>query len=241
MAVADDAHDESSPSKHAVARSEAVRADAPRRTIVEPVIVLPSPRLGERLSTPEQRLLLAVLEEAVGTYQRYVAPMDRRGQTLLADVAAWFASEATGTICDFITLCDVLGIDPSYVRSGLRKWGDARRLGPPPEAPSKRRVVVAKAPDDHAGERSVLPPIVGIGSSAGGLEDSRRSSHADVESSVRAFKGGAVDFLRKPAPPKQLIEQIRVMIGATAAPVARRPSARSWAPGWRRSRCVNAR
>ena len=34
------------------------------------------------------------------------------------------------------------------------------------------------------------------------------TGYADVPTSVRAFKGGAIDFLRKPLPPKKLIAQI---------------------------------
>jgi len=35
------------------------------------------------------------------------------------------------------------------------------------------------------------------------------TGYADVPTSVRALKGGAIDFLRKPVPPKQLIARIR--------------------------------
>ena len=35
------------------------------------------------------------------------------------------------------------------------------------------------------------------------------TGYADVPNSVRALKGGAIDFLRKPVPPKMLIERIR--------------------------------
>ena len=35
------------------------------------------------------------------------------------------------------------------------------------------------------------------------------TGYADVPTSVRALKGGAVDFLRKPVPPKKLLAQIR--------------------------------
>jgi FixJ family two-component response regulator len=38
------------------------------------------------------------------------------------------------------------------------------------------------------------------------------TGYADVPTSVRAFKGGARDFLRKPVPPKQLLAQLREAI-----------------------------
>jgi FixJ family two-component response regulator len=38
------------------------------------------------------------------------------------------------------------------------------------------------------------------------------TGYADVPTSVRAFKAGAIDFLRKPVPPKTLLSQIREAI-----------------------------
>lgn len=35
------------------------------------------------------------------------------------------------------------------------------------------------------------------------------TGYGDVSTSVRAFKGGAVDFLQKPVPPRKLLERIR--------------------------------
>ena len=35
------------------------------------------------------------------------------------------------------------------------------------------------------------------------------TGYGDVPTSVRAFKGGAIDFLQKPVPPKKLLERIR--------------------------------
>jgi two-component system response regulator FixJ len=39
------------------------------------------------------------------------------------------------------------------------------------------------------------------------------TGYADVPTSVRAFKGGAMDFLRKPVPPQALLERIREALG----------------------------
>ena len=38
------------------------------------------------------------------------------------------------------------------------------------------------------------------------------TGYGDVPSSVRAFKGGAIDFLQKPVPPKKLLERIRAAL-----------------------------
>ena len=58
--------------------------------MIEPDIILPSQFLQRVLATPEKRLLLAVLEEAVGTYQRYAIMTDGRSRAVFAEVEAWF-------------------------------------------------------------------------------------------------------------------------------------------------------
>ena len=63
--------------------------------------------------------------------------------------------------------------------------------------------------DELRKRKATLPTIVMTG-------------YADVPTSVRAFKGGAIDFLRKPVPPKTLVERIReaIEIGRRAREVA---------------------
>ena len=53
---------------------------------------------------------------------------------------------------------------------------------------------------DELRKRKVMLPIIIM------------TGYADVPTSVRAFKGGAVDFLRKPVSPKKLVAQIREAI-----------------------------
>jgi hypothetical protein len=103
--------------------------------MIEPDIILPSHLLHRTLATPEKRLLLAVLEEAVGTYQRYVVATDRRSVAILADVEAWFASDDAAWLYAFVAICDALGIDATYVRSGLAAWADTHRTPSFDDAP----------------------------------------------------------------------------------------------------------
>jgi hypothetical protein len=97
------------------------------RAHLEPDIILPGQFLPRAIATPEKRLLLAVLEEALGTFQRYVLPTGRRSRAIFADVEAWFASEDTAWLYSFIGICDALGIDATYLRSGLGRWLGTRR------------------------------------------------------------------------------------------------------------------
>jgi hypothetical protein len=92
----------------------------------------------------ERRLLLAVLEDAIRTYQRYAFANDRRDAELLSHVEAWFASEDSDWTFSFVAICDVLGLDATYLRHGLRRLRESdavsRRTGEPLEVCGFRRV-----------------------------------------------------------------------------------------------------
>lgn len=75
-----------------------------------------------------QRLLLAVLEEAIGTFQRCAMAPDQRSRTMFKQADEWFDSEETGWIFAFESVCDALGVDPAHVRTGLRRWMDGQRV-----------------------------------------------------------------------------------------------------------------
>ena len=97
--------------------------------MMESDLILPVQFLQRSMATPEKRLLLAVLEEAVGTYQRYASALrlDRRNRAVLGDVKAWFASTESHELYSFVAICDVLGLESTYVRSGLGLWTDSHR------------------------------------------------------------------------------------------------------------------
>jgi hypothetical protein len=85
----------------------------------------------------ERRLLLAVLEDAIRTYQRYAFANDRRGAAQWAHVEEWFASEDSDWTFSFVAICDILELDASYLRRGLRRFREsdegARPTGEPLE------------------------------------------------------------------------------------------------------------
>jgi hypothetical protein len=75
---------------------------------------------------PERRLMLALLEAAVGDFQKYATASDGRGRRLFADVSAWFDSRSRDRFVDFESICDGLGLDPSFLRRGLDRWRATR-------------------------------------------------------------------------------------------------------------------
>ena len=108
---------------------------------LEPETILPS-QFFDRFQIdatlqPEKRLMLAVLEDAVGTFQKYVTSASRRGQRLFTEAEEWFTEPATEWPFGFENVCQALNLEPAYIRTGLRRWRDSQRV----EAPSSAKVV----------------------------------------------------------------------------------------------------
>jgi len=93
----------------------------------------------------EQRLLFAVLQDAVACWFRYRDAQTRRGRRLFGETDAWFASSDTGWLYAFERICEMLDLDPDYIRRGLRDW---QRIvtDPPALSSGVRRRVVARQP-----------------------------------------------------------------------------------------------
>jgi hypothetical protein len=76
------------------------------------------------LATPEARLMAAVLEDAIREYQLLVLRGARR--MALAELRAWFASDAQDHPFSFTAICDALDIDAHWLRAGLARWHAGR-------------------------------------------------------------------------------------------------------------------
>ena len=90
-----------------------------------PESVLPAQlydRQGGARIQPEKRLQVAVLADAVLTFHRWAGVERVLARSLFAEVEAWFASEDADGPFTFITICDSLNFDPTYIRRGLRHW-----------------------------------------------------------------------------------------------------------------------
>jgi hypothetical protein len=90
--------------------------------------------------TGEQRLMCAVIEDAVDVYLKHAAATQRTHQGLFAEADQWIESEDRSWIYSFETICDYLGMDSGYLRRGLRAW-KARARGETPVAATGDEVV----------------------------------------------------------------------------------------------------
>lgn len=93
---------------------------------LEPEAVLPSQFYSRVLVDaslqPEKRLMLAVLEDAVGTFQKYASTRDRTAQRMLTDVEDWFMADEHEWPFSFVNVCNALSLDVDYMRRGLTGW-----------------------------------------------------------------------------------------------------------------------
>ncbi len=101
------------------------------------------PSAGLDTSRGEIALMRAVLEDAVGCFQKQVVSGGRRVQRLAREAEEWFFTDDHHWPFSFVNICGVLGLDPEYIRMGLKRW-----LQRPPTGPQKkrRRVGTARQP-----------------------------------------------------------------------------------------------
>lgn len=77
---------------------------------------------AERSSQPEKRLMLAVMEDAITTFQKSVHGATRRQRRLLKETEEWVGSPDTSWPFSFENICAALDIEADYLRTGLRRW-----------------------------------------------------------------------------------------------------------------------
>ena len=88
-----------------------------------------------RLPDPETRLIAAMLEDAVACLSRDPRRSRRQQRRAFEDARQWInAHDEDHWIFSFTNVCETLGLDPSYLRGGLTRWIESKRLtGTPPQ------------------------------------------------------------------------------------------------------------
>ena len=70
----------------------------------------------------EFALMRAVLEDAFNCFVKPFIEDGQRARRLAKEAEAWFFSRDEGWPFSFVNICTALGLDPEYVRRGLRQW-----------------------------------------------------------------------------------------------------------------------
>jgi hypothetical protein len=111
------------PATNAAART--IRA----RSLFEPDILTTHEFLGvfqqKAHFAPEEKLMFAVLTDAIECFQKYLGASSRRYRALFAEAEAWIASKESHWPYSFEQICQTLNLSPSYIRLGLVQWRTA--------------------------------------------------------------------------------------------------------------------
>src|SRR5271168_2158375 len=108
---------------------------------------------GHRL-TGEQRLMLALLADAINVYQQGVLSRNTRKRLLFIDAERWIrASAKCRHAFSFEIVCDALGINPNMLRRRMLAWKHQihREIQPSAATPHLRLKITPRA--KHVSER----------------------------------------------------------------------------------------
>jgi hypothetical protein len=117
--------------------------------LFEPYTVLPVQyftRLQRSAAwTGEQRLMAAILEDAVAVCSKTNAPKTSKGRQVLRETLRWLRSNDRTWMFSFLRVCDMLDLDASAIRRGIRVMRGEE--GAPPRCPPAPAVLDASEAD----------------------------------------------------------------------------------------------
>lgn len=93
---------------------------------------------------PERRLMLALLVDAVRCYQTGVTAPGGSRTRLFAEAERWLFKAERDAPFAFEDICDVLEIDPAYLRRGLRRWRARQLANEAPRLVRRSPVILRK-------------------------------------------------------------------------------------------------
>jgi hypothetical protein len=90
------------------------------------------------LDTGIHRLMLTVLEDGIRCWQEGIDSFSRRKSRLAFHDNEWIFGEIQDGPFAFETICEALGIDPEWLREGLRRWREAGGARIPRRSPCEQ-------------------------------------------------------------------------------------------------------
>jgi len=99
--------------------------------VIQPDTVLPSQFFAglrqKGFIEGEKRLMAAVLADAVECYMKQAFAAEHRAQQIFLEAEAWLFEDQQGPwFFSFNNICDMLVLEPEYIRRGLRDWRRSR-------------------------------------------------------------------------------------------------------------------
>jgi hypothetical protein len=75
-----------------------------------------------RYPAPEKMLMFAVLEDAITCFQKFSSAQSIRGKARFQEEEDWFFHERSDRLFCFEKVCELLDLNPDYIRAGLTRW-----------------------------------------------------------------------------------------------------------------------
>jgi len=107
----------------------------------------------------EKRLILSVLEDAIECFMKCMDSATNKGQRLYREADEWIALEDKHWVFSFDNVCDMLDINPEYMRRGLRDW-KGRKVEAMQRAAEAKAAAAAQAEIDAAAGIVAQPEAV---------------------------------------------------------------------------------
>jgi hypothetical protein len=87
---------------------------------------------------PEKRLMWAVLEDAIDSYQSFFTARKPKAPDAVNEAEQWIFTKDERWFFSFDNICDLLGFDAEYLRAGLLVWKEKQLPSGAPLAPPKQ-------------------------------------------------------------------------------------------------------
>jgi hypothetical protein len=75
----------------------------------------------------EHRLLAAVLQDGIETFQKFAFSSDPNGRALFSEALRWVSDPARDDLFSYGTICDSLDINAENLKKGLLTWFEENR------------------------------------------------------------------------------------------------------------------
>jgi hypothetical protein len=95
--------------------------------LLEPNTILPIQFFSQRGTsrwTGEQRLMAAILEDAIAVYSKSSAPKGSKARQVLRETERWLRSRDRTWTFSFLRVCEMLSLDPVAILRTLRERRD---------------------------------------------------------------------------------------------------------------------
>jgi hypothetical protein len=79
-----------------------------------------------RAASAEEKLMLAVLENAIEQFQEYALAEDPKGKAMFVEAEEWLSEKNSDWFFSFENICETLRLSPDYLLQGLILWRETR-------------------------------------------------------------------------------------------------------------------